>query len=145
MYKCILVPTDGTEFCQRAIQHAVSLAKILQAKIVGVTVTMPLHTAIPRVLIPDHLKAIVHAETVKVANEHLAAVEQAAKAAGVPVETVSKSHDHPWEGIVEASKEKACDLIVMGSHGRRGISSMVLGSETQRVLTHSAVPVLVVR
>ena len=145
MYKCILIPTDGTEFCQRAIQHGVALAKAEQAKVVGVTVTFPLHTGTPRVLIPDHLKAIIHTETVKAADEKLAAVEQAAKAAGVPVETVRKSHDHPWEGIVEAAREKGCDLIVMASHGRRGVSGMILGSETQKVLTHSTIPVLVIR
>ena len=145
MYKSILVPTDGTDFCQRAIQHAVSLAKLTQAKVVGVTVTFPLHTGTPRLLIPDHLKSVIHQETVKAANEKLAAVEQAAKAAGLQVETVRTSHDHPWQGIVEAAKEKGCDLIVMASHGRRGVSAMVLGSETQKVLTHSTVPVLVVR
>ena len=145
MYKSILVPTDGTEFCQRAIKQAVSLAKLTGARIVGVTVTFPLHSGTPRVLIPDNLKAVIHDETVKAANEKLAAVVSAATAAGVSVETVRKSHDHPWEGIVEAAKEKGCDLIVMASHGRRGVSAMVLGSETQKVLTHSQVPVLVVR
>ena len=145
MYKCILIPTDGTEFCQRAIRHGVSLAKSEHAKVVGVTVTFPLHTGTPRVLIPDHLKGVIHAAAVKAADEKLAAIEQAAKAAGVAVETVRKSHDHPWEGIIQAAKEKDCDLIVMASHGRRGVSGMILGSETQKVLTHSTIPVLVVR
>ena len=145
MYKSILVPTDGTEFCQRAIKQAVSLAKLTGAKIMGVTVTFPLHTATPSVLIPDNLKGIIHDETVKEANAKLAAVESAAKAAGVAVETVRKSNDHPWQGIIEVAQEKGCDLIVMASHGRRGVSAMVLGSETQKVLTHSKVPVLVVR
>lgn len=145
MYKSILVPTDGSEFCERAIQHAVKLAKLTGAKIVGVTVSQPLHTATPRVMIPDHLAGVIHAETVKLADEKLAAVEKAAKAAGVQVETVRESNDHPWEGIIHTAKAKGCDLIVMASHGRRGVSAVVLGSETQKVLTHSAVPVLVVR
>lgn len=145
MYKCILVPTDGTEFCQRAIEHAIRVAKMSGAKVVGVTVTFPLHTATPRLFIPSNLSGMIHAETVRLANEKLAAVEKAAKAAGVPVETLSKSNDHPWEGILEAAKGKGCDLIVMASHGRRGASAVVLGSETQKVLTHSSVPVLVVR
>ena len=65
--------------------------------------------------------------------------------AGVQVETVRQSNDHPWEAIVQTAKDKQCDLIVMASHGRRGVSAVVLGSETQKVLTHSTVPVLVVR
>lgn len=145
MYKCILVPTDGTEFCQRAIEHAIGLAKLTSAKVVGVTVTFPLHTATPRVFIPSNLAGMIHAETVRLADEKLAAVVKAAQAAGLQVETVKTSHDHPWEGILEAAKEKRCDLIVMASHGRRGASALVLGSETHKVLTHSSVPVLVVR
>lgn len=68
-----------------------------------------------------------------------------AQDAGVQVETVRQSNDHPWEAIVHTAKDKQCDLIVMDSHGRRGLSAIVLGSETQKVLIHSTVPVLVVR
>jgi nucleotide-binding universal stress UspA family protein len=145
VYKNILIPTDGTKFCQLAIQHGVSLANLAHAKVTGVTVTLPLHTGTPRLLIPADLLGTIHAETVAAANEKLAVVERAAKAAGVEVETVRKSNDHPWVGIIEAAEEKACDLIVMASHGRRGVSALVLGSETQKVLTHTKIPVLVVR
>ena len=145
MYKCILIPTYGSEFCERAIRHGVSLAKLTQAKVVGLTVTQPLHTGTPRGLIPANLAGTIHAETVKLAAEKLAFVEQAAKAAGVAVETVRASHDHPWESIVHTAKDKGCDMIVMASHGRRGLSAMILGSETQKVLPHSTIPVLVVR
>ena len=145
MYKTILVPTDGSDFCKRAIQHAVDLAKAHGARIIGLTVTFPIHTAMPRVMIPKELAGTIHDATAKMAAEKLAFVEQTAKAAGVPVETVRASHDYPWEAIVETAKDKGCDLIVMASHGRRGVSAIVLGSETQHVLTHSKVPVLVVR
>ena len=145
MYKCILIPTDGTEFCERAIQHGIALAKEQQAKIIGVTVTQPLHTGTPRAMIPASIAGMIHAETVKMAAEKLAFVEKAAKAAGVPFETVTESNDHPWSAIVDTAKAKGCDLIVMASHGRRGVTGMILGSETQKVLTHSTVPVLVVR
>ena len=145
MYKCILVPTDGSEFCERAIRHGVSLAKFTQAQVIGLTVTQPLHTGTPRALIPANLAGTIHAETVKLAAEKLAFVEQAAKAAGVAIETVRASNDHPWETIVQTAKDRGCDLIVMASHGRRGLSAMILGSETQKVLTHSRIPVLVVR
>ena len=145
MYKCILLPTDGTEFCERAIRHGIALAKLVQAKVVGVTVTHPLHSALPRSLIPKNLAGVIHGETVKAADEKLAVVERLAREAGVQVETLRLSNDHPWEAIVQAAKDKRCDLIVMASHGRRGVSAVVLGSETQKVLTHSMVPVLVVR
>ena len=145
MYKCILLPTDGTEFCERAIRHGIDLAKLVQAKVIGVTVTQPLHSGVPRSLIPKNLAGIIHSETVKLADEKLATIEKLAQAAGVQVENVRKSNDHPWEAIVHTATEKQCDLIVMASHGRRGISGFVLGSETQKVLTHSTIPVLVVR
>ena len=145
MYKCILLPTDGTEFCERAIRHGIALAKLVQAKVVAVTVTQPLHSALPRSLIPKNLAGIIHGETVKAADEKLAVVEMLAGEAGVQVETLRLSNDHPWEAIVQAVKDKRCDLIVMASHGRRGVSAVVLGSETHKVLTHSTVPVLVVR
>jgi len=145
MYTCILLPTDGTELCDRALRHGIALAKLVQAKVVGVTVTHPLHSALPRSLIPKNLAGVIHGETVKAADEKLAVVERLAREAGVQVETVRLSNDHPWEAIVHAAKDKRCDLIVMASHGRRGVSAVVLGSETQKVLTHSTVPVLVVR
>ena len=145
MYRCILLPTDGTEFCERAIRHGIALAKLVQAKVVGVTMTHPLHSALPRSLIPKNLAGIIHAETIKAADEKLAVVERLAREAGVQVETLRLSNDHPWEAIVQAAKDKRCDLIVMASHGRRGVSAVVLGSETHKVLTHSTVPVLVVQ
>jgi len=145
MYSCILLPTDGTELCARALRHGIALAKLVQAKVVGVTVTQPLHSALPRSLIPKNLAGIIHGETVKAADEKLAVVERLAREAGVQVETLRLSNDHPWEALVQAAKDKRCDLIVMASHGRRGVSAVVLGSETHKVLTHSTTPVLVVR
>jgi nucleotide-binding universal stress UspA family protein len=145
MYKCILIPTDGSEFCERAIRHGVGLAKFVQAKVVGVTVTLPLHSAVPRNLIPKNLAGIIHTETAKLADEKLSVIQRLAEEAGVQVETVRQSNDHPWEAIVQTAKDKNCDLIVMASHGRRGLSAMILGSVTQKVLTHSTIPVLVVR
>ena len=145
MYKRILLPTDGTEFCERAVRHGIALAKLTQGAVIGVTVTQPLHSSIPRSLIPKNLASTIHSETVKLADEKLAVVQRLAQEAGVPVEVVRQSNDHPWQAIVETSKQKTCDLIVMASHGRRGVSAVVLGSETYKVLTHSAIPVLVVR
>jgi nucleotide-binding universal stress UspA family protein len=95
MYKLILLPTDGTEFCERAIRHGIDLAKIVGAKVVGVTVTRPLHSAVPRSVIPKHLAGIIHSETVKLAEEKLAVIERLAQAAGVQAENVQQSNDHP--------------------------------------------------
>lgn len=145
MYKCILIPTDGSPLCGRAISQGIALAKLLQAKVVGVTVVQPLHTGTPRSFIPANLAGVVHAQIEQLAAEKLADVEQAAKAAGVACETIKETNDHAWQGIIQAAKANGCDLIVMASHGRRGVSGVVLGSETQKVLTHSTVPVLVVR
>jgi nucleotide-binding universal stress UspA family protein len=145
MYKQILLPTDGTELCERAIRHGIELAKSVGAKVVGLTVTQPLHSAVPRNLIPKNLAGIIYSETAKAADEKLATVSRLAHAAGVAAVMLRQSNDHPWEAIVQTVRDKQCDLVVMASHGRRGASAIVLGSETQKVLTHSTVPVLVVR
>jgi len=109
------------------------------------SVTLSLHSAVPRSFIPKNLAAIIHSETVKIAEEKLAVIQGHAETAGVEFENVRQSNDHPWQAILRTAKEKQCDLIVMASHGRRGLSAIVLGSETQKVLTHSSIPVLVVR
>jgi len=145
MYRRILLPTDGSELCERAIRHGIALAKHAHAKVVGVTLTLPLHSAVPRSFIPRNLAGIIHSETVKVAEEKLAVIQRHAEMAGVEFENVRESDDHPWQAILRTAKDKRCDLIVMASHGRRGVSAVVLGSETQKVLTHSSIPVLVVR
>ncbi|HJU31792.1 MAG TPA: universal stress protein, partial [Hyphomicrobiaceae bacterium] len=87
----------------------------------------------------------IYSETAKAADEKLATVSRLAHAAGVAAVMLRQSNDHPWEAIVQTVRDKQCDLVVMASHGRRGASAIVLGSETQKVLTHSTVPVLVVR
>ncbi len=145
MFKTILVPTDGSEFCERAIRKAVEVAKLCGGKIIGITVNMPIHSGTPEALIPAALQSVLHTEMNKLADEKLANLERIAKESGVAVEVVKARRDHPWEAIVHTAKERGCDLIVMASHGRRGVSAMVLGSETHKVLTHSTIPVLVVR
>ena len=145
MYTRILLPTDGTEFCERALRHGIDLAKIFQAAVVGVTVTQPVHSAVPLSLVPKTLMGTIQAEIAKMANDKLSVIEKLTDAAGVQAELVRKSSDHPWEAIIDTAKDKACDLIVMASHARRGVSGFLLGSQTQKVLTHSSVPVLVVR
>ena len=85
------------------------------------------------------------AEAWEIGHQYLAVIEAAARAAGVPYEGVHVLHDHPYEAILEVAKQRGCDLIVMASHGRRGIAALVLGSETHKVLTHGTIPTLVFR
>jgi nucleotide-binding universal stress UspA family protein len=132
VYKRILLPTGGTELCERATRHGIALAKLVQAKVVGVTVRLPLHSAVPRSFIPKSLAGIIHSETVKIAEEKLALIQRLAETAGVKCENVRQSNDHPWEAILRTAKDKQCDLIVMASHARRGVAAVVLGGETQK-------------
>jgi nucleotide-binding universal stress UspA family protein len=144
MYKHILIATDGSELAGRAVAAGLALAKELKAKVTAVTVTEPwsaMVTGEPALVFPieDYEKAA--AEN---AARILSGVAGAAKDAGVACET-AHIYDFPAEGIVEAAKARGCDLIVMASHGRRGLSKLLLGSQATRVLALSTVPVLVCR
>jgi nucleotide-binding universal stress UspA family protein len=145
MYKNILVPTDGSELAGKAVQHGITFAKEIGAKITVLTVTVPFHvfSLDPQVVedTPIEYKKQIHEHAAKT----LDAVASTAKAAGVACDTVQVEHGHPYQAIIDTARSKDCDLIVMASHGRRGISAIVLGSETVKVLTHSKSPVLVHR
>jgi nucleotide-binding universal stress UspA family protein len=145
MYKNILIPTDGSELAAQAVQHGVALAKAVGAKVTALTVTTPFGvitlTMGVAVDSPVEYKKRVQENAAKV----LGAVADQAKAAGVACETVVAEDEHPYHGIIDTARSKGCDLIVMASHGRRGIAALVLGSETLKVLTHSKIPVLVHR
>jgi nucleotide-binding universal stress UspA family protein len=145
MYKDILIPTDGSELAGKAVQHGIAFAKEIGAKITVLTVTVPFHvfTLDPQVVedVVDQYKK----RTQEQAAILLGAVAKAANAAGVACETIQVEHEHPYKAIIDAARSKGCDLIVMASHGRRGVSAIVLGSETVKVLTHSKIPVLVHR
>ncbi len=145
MYSHILVTTDGSEFSKKAFTHAVQLAKFANARLTAVTVTSPIqYVAIEGMVYPEDPEkfqqmAVAHAEAA------LDAVADAARAQGVECERVHVENPQPYEGIIATANEKGCDLIVMASHGRRGFQALLLGSETQKVLTHSTIPVLVYR
>ena len=145
MYKNILVTTDGSECSERAIGQAVELAKFFGAKLTAVTVTPPLQFLTVEGVVypedPERYQQMTDAQ----AKAALSVVAKAAEAAGVTCELVQIESPQPYEGIIQTAKDKGCDLIVMASHGRRGISALLLGSETQKVLTHSKIPVLVYR
>lgn len=144
MFKKILVPTDGTELSAKAIDGAVQMARQLGAQIIGVTVIEPYSYASLSEYRPESFEDY-EARMEKVAKERLEKLESVAKAANVAVETVVAKSFSPYEAIIETAKQRGCDAIFMASHGRRGLNAVLLGSETQKVLTHSNIPVMVYR
>jgi nucleotide-binding universal stress UspA family protein len=146
MYRHILISTDGSELSQRAVRHGLALAKALGAKITAVTVEASFDVyGLPSSR--DYHMAGAFAEYTEHAKTHagkiLSAVAEAARAAGVECETAQLLQDHPHQAIIQAAEQRGCDLIVMASHGRSGIAAVVLGSVTNKVLTHTKIPVLV--
>ena len=145
MYKHILIPTDGSDISEQAVNYGIALAKAVNAKVTGVTVSTPFHIfAVEPHMVTDTLDSYTTRMTAVAANR-LAHVKDAATAAGVGCDVVHAQHEHPYQAIIDTAITRGCDLIVMASHGRRGISAIVLGSETVKVLTHSTIPVVVYR
>jgi nucleotide-binding universal stress UspA family protein len=145
MYKHILIPTDGSDLSKDAVQYGIALARAANAKVTAITVSTPFHVF---AVVPDTLTDTSESykkRMTTIATKYLGQVKDAAAEAGVSCDTVHAEHEHPFHAIIDAAKTKGCDLIVMASHGRRGISAIVLGSETVKVLTHSTIPVLVYR
>jgi nucleotide-binding universal stress UspA family protein len=147
MYKNILVATDGSKLSDKAIVHAIGLAQAVGAKIT-------IFFAAPDYPLPAYADGVVYEPVSRKEYTKLAAADAekildaaAAKgtAAGVESTTAYSIAAAPWEAILAAAKKHKCDAIVMASHGRRGVSALLLGSETQKVLTHSKLPVVVVR
>jgi nucleotide-binding universal stress UspA family protein len=148
MIKHILVATDGSRLSDKAVDAAIGLAKVLGARLMGFHATADF----PIMPFPEYpvaagsfTPAIWQADEEERARRILEKVEAKAKKAGVACETSFSLELHPYEAILQAAKKARCDLIVMASHGRRGIKGVVLGSETNKVLTHGKLPVLVVR
>ena len=144
MFKKILLPTDGTELSGKAIEGGLEFAKALGASVVGVTVVEPYSYSNLSEYRPETLDDY-EARMDQAGAERLGRIADAAARAGVSVETVSVKSFSPYEAIIDTAKDKNCDLIVMASHGRRGLNAVLLGSETQKVLTHSSIPVMVYR
>jgi nucleotide-binding universal stress UspA family protein len=149
MYKSVLIATDGSDLSRKAIEQGVTLAKSIGASVVGITVSPTLHAfalgvGMDPLLVTETLEQYrktceAHAERV------LAILRDTARIAGVPYEGVHAVNDHPYDAIIATARDKQCDLIIMASHGRKGASALLLGSETTKVLTHSKIPVLVCR
>lgn len=145
MFKHFLMPTDGSALSQTAIERGVQLAKSLQAKVTGISVMPQFHMLAYQTEMVVDTEAQFVVDCKAHAEKNLAAVGRAARSAGVACTTVLATSDHPFELIIRTAQEQGCDLIVMASHGRRGVRGLLLGSETHKVLTHSTIPVLVFR
>lgn len=148
MYKHILIATDGSDLAQKAEWTGLTLAKALDAQATAVTATEPWDGLSMAALaergmpnpVADYDKCMAAA-----ANRILWGVSETAKKIGVSCATLHVKDKHPAEGIIETAKERGCDLIVMASHGRRGISRVLLGSQAMKVVALSPIPVLVCR
>jgi nucleotide-binding universal stress UspA family protein len=141
----ILIPTDGTELSARAAAFAVQLAKKMAAKVTAVTVTTPADA-----MMVGEVRIIRNAEEYEErmsasARAMLDVIGTLAGEASVPCEKLHVRSELPWQGILDAAKSRKADMIVMASHGRRGLSVMMIGSETQKVVNHSHIPVTIYR
>ena len=148
MFKHILVSTDGSKLSGKAIRTAARLAGATGAKLTGVYVIPPYLPAMygEGMMYAPFVSEAKYRDAAKRAGQKaLAAVEIEAQTAGIGYGAALLSAQNPWEGIVRTAKAKKCDLVVMASHGRRGLAGLLLGSETTKVLTHSKIPVLVCR
>jgi nucleotide-binding universal stress UspA family protein len=148
MFEHILIATDGSELAGRAVAQGLALAKATGAKVTAVTVTEPWDALTMAALAerqPGNPVADYDARTAAAANRILWSVGEAAKKQGVPCATVYVKDQHPAEGIIETARTQGCDLIVMASHGRRGLARLLLGSQAAKVVALSPVPVLICR
>ncbi|REG48511.1 nucleotide-binding universal stress UspA family protein [Paraburkholderia sp. BL6669N2] len=145
MFKHLLVPTDGSALSEAAIQMTVTLAMESGAKVTGLHVIPECHVlAYGTEMIADTEERVVQATRQHV-DDYLAVIAKAAAQAGVECDTVATNRAYPCEAIISVATQRNCDLIVIASHGRSGMRALLLGSETQKVLTHSQIPGLVVR
>jgi nucleotide-binding universal stress UspA family protein len=148
MFKHILLPTDGSKLSDRAVQRGIELAAEIGAGVTAMHVIPEFRMmADESFVLPNtaELKARYEKESKARGSRMLDKIADRARAAGVKCECVIVLGHAAYELIIETAKKRKCDLIVMASHGRRGVSALLLGSETAKVLTHSKIPVLVVR
>ena len=145
MFKHILLPTDGSDLSAGTIKEGIRLAKSIGAKVTGLCVIPFPHRSFSEteILTEAHEQASKRCKAV--GERYLAGIEKEAKETGVACEAVYERSDYPYEAIIRVAEQKGCDLIMMASHGRRGVRALLIGSETQKVLTHSKIPVLVYR
>lgn len=141
----ILLPTDGSPLSEQAIFYGIELARTLNARVTGIYAAPEFHVLSYRAAELTESRENFGPDVQAHADRCLAFIRRTALEAKVPCETLTEHSDHPYEVICKAAQRLQCDLIVMASHGKRGLAGLFLGSETQRVLAHSEIPVLVWR
>ncbi len=146
MFKHILISTDGSPVSNKAAKAGLALASALGAKVTAYCAVEPMQPIYAEGYAFDQ-KVIeeIEAHARKAAQKRVDAIGKMAKAARVPFTSVVTKTSPPYEGIIAAAKKQKCDVIFMASHGRRGLSALIMGSVTQKVLTHSRIPVVVYR
>lgn len=145
MYDRILIATDGSELSDKAIAQGLALAKAVGAKVAILRVTsQPAPMVYEGIVVALPVEEIAD-EIAKNVEKYFVTLRAKASNIGVDAETIQIENDFPWQVIIDTARDKGAALIVMASHGRRGLSAVLLGSETQKVLTHSTIPVLVCR
>ena len=147
MFKHILVPTDGSELSQQTARHAIAFAKSIGARITFFSARPPYHAdysgegTLVDFRSPEEFDAATETKAKSILDE----ICKLATEAGVQSKAVSDVSDVPYRAIIDAAESYACDMIFMASHGRSGLSSIIMGSQTNKVLTNSTIPVLVYR
>jgi nucleotide-binding universal stress UspA family protein len=145
MFKHLLIPTDGSPLSEGAALKGLELARTLGARVTALHITLPFHVVTYRTEMLEDTRDVYERDSRLHAKRYLDFVAKAAAEAGVACDTVQRTEDDIFQSIIDVAKEKGCDAISMASHGRRGIRGVLLGSQTQHVLTHSAIPVMVWR
>lgn len=147
MFKHILLPTDGSTMSNKAVKRGIEFAKQSRARVTAIHVVPEFKLMVDEgvTIFNPALKKRFEDEARTRAQKMLDGIARQARARGVRCATVSVASDLPYQQIIATARKKKCDLILMASHGRHGLPSLLLGSETAKVLTHSKIPVLVVR
>jgi nucleotide-binding universal stress UspA family protein len=145
VYQHILLPVDGSPSSTAAAERGVAFAAQVGARVTVLHVVEPIHLFTYEFDVTEQVHEEWRRKRDAYGPKLLAPVEQLAREAKVPCNGVLAQADEPYEGIIKTAEEQSCDLIVMGSHGHKGLRGLLLGSQTQKVLTHTAIPVLVVR
>lgn len=145
MYKHILIPIDGSSLSNAGLELGLGLARALGARVTVVTAYSTFHAPSMETVQLEGVRASYEKQASELARSYLADAEAKAKAAGVPCSTEMRESDTPYQVIIDIAMTQGCDLIAMSSHGRSGMAALLLGSQTQKVLAHSTLPVLVYR
>lgn len=145
MFQKILVPTDGSELSDKAVRLAIDVASRMKGSIVGLCVSQPYpYSPLSEGAVAGDAVGFEN-RSLEIATDNVQRIKEAAASAGIPCETVVTKSFDPYRDIIDTAKNMNCDVIFMASHGRKGLNRLLLGSETQRVLAHAEVPVLVCR